>query len=67
MQLYNVTVTRIGSVELYAASPEEAMRMAEITMRMAEETNQDQLFWMDNFLATDAKEINKESQEVQDG
>lgn len=54
MKLYNVTVTRIGSVELYADSPDEAMKMAE-------ESDSNQLFWMDGFSATDAEEIDKES------
>lgn len=54
MKLYNVTVTRIGSVELYADSVEEAMRLAE-------ESDVNQMFWMDEFSATDAEEIEKES------
>ena len=49
MKKYSVIVTKIGSIELYADSPEEAMKIAE-------ESDEEQIFW-NGINAADAEEI----------
>ncbi len=54
MELYNVSLVKVGSVELYANSPEEAKKIAE-------ESSSNQIFWQDGMVATNAEKIDKES------
>ena len=53
-KLYRVIVAKTGSLETYADSPEDAMKIAN-------ETFETDIFWSDDFIATDAEEIEKES------
>ena len=51
MKKYDITVNKIGSIQLYADSPEEAMRMAE-------ESDEEQIYW-EGVTATDAEELDE--------
>lgn len=51
MKKYDITATKIGNIQLYADSPEEAMRMAE-------ESDEEQMYW-EGVTATDAEELDE--------
>ena len=51
MKKFSVTVTKVGCIELYAETAEEAMRMAE-------ESDEEQMYW-EGVTATDAEELDE--------
>ena len=53
---YSVTFMRIGSAMVMASSPEEAMRIAD------EAVKADEVTWLDDWPAVDAREVNRDDQ-----
>ena len=55
MKKYTVTVAKVGSIDLYAESPEEARKMAE-------GSDEKQMYW-NGIEATDVEEAEDEEEE----
>lgn len=52
MKKYTVTVAKVGSIDLYAKTPDEAMKLAE-------KSDEKQMYW-EGVTATDVEEIDEE-------